>query len=74
MMRLSAIALWTRGHLVGADVDVMRVTIDTRKLQAGDLFVAIKGERVDGHEACLGETTGAAQPVNEPRARFRDRP
>jgi UDP-N-acetylmuramoyl-tripeptide--D-alanyl-D-alanine ligase len=50
MMRLSAIALWTRGHLIGADVDVMRVTIDTRKLQAGDLFVAIKGERVDGHD------------------------
>lgn len=50
MMRLSAIALWTRGHLFGADVDVMRVTIDTRKLQAGDLFVAIKGERVDGHD------------------------
>lgn len=50
MMRLSAIALWTRGHLFGADVDVMRVTIDTRKLQAGDLFVAIKGVRVDGHD------------------------
>jgi UDP-N-acetylmuramoyl-tripeptide--D-alanyl-D-alanine ligase len=50
MMRLSAIALWSRGHLIGADVDVMRVTIDTRKVQAGDLFVAIKGERVDGHD------------------------
>jgi UDP-N-acetylmuramoyl-tripeptide--D-alanyl-D-alanine ligase len=50
MMRLSAIALWARGHLIGADVDVMRVTIDTRKVQAGDLFVAIKGERVDGHD------------------------
>src|SRR5512142_125561 len=50
MMRLSAIALWTRGHLIGADAEVQRVTIDTRKLQAGDLFVAIKGERVDGHD------------------------
>lgn len=26
-----------------------RVEIDSRKAQAGDLFVAIKGERVDGH-------------------------
>lgn len=50
MMRLSAIALWTRGHLVGADVDVTGVAIDTRKIQAGDLFVATKGERVDGHD------------------------
>ena len=50
MMRLSAIALWTRGHLTGADADVARITIDTRKVQAGDLFVAIKGERVDGHD------------------------
>lgn len=50
MMRLSAIALWTRGRLMGADVDVTGVAIDTRKLQAGDLFVAIKGDRVDGHD------------------------
>lgn len=54
MMRLSAIALWTRGRLLGADVDVTGVVIDTRKLQPGDLFVAIKGERVDGHDF-LGE-------------------
>ncbi|MFC4765233.1 UDP-N-acetylmuramoyl-tripeptide--D-alanyl-D-alanine ligase [Dyella koreensis] len=49
MMRLSAIALWTRGRLVGTDADVTGVSIDTRKLGPGDLFVAIKGERVDGH-------------------------
>jgi UDP-N-acetylmuramoyl-tripeptide--D-alanyl-D-alanine ligase len=50
MMRLSVIALWTRGRLLGADVDVTGVAIDTRKLKHGDLFVAIKGERVDGHD------------------------
>ncbi|PXV59828.1 UDP-N-acetylmuramoyl-tripeptide--D-alanyl-D-alanine ligase [Dyella jiangningensis] len=50
MMRLSAIALWTRGHLVGGDADVTGVAIDTRKVRLGDLFVAIKGERVDGHD------------------------
>jgi UDP-N-acetylmuramoyl-tripeptide--D-alanyl-D-alanine ligase len=50
MMRLSAIALWTRGRLIGADVDVTGVAIDTRRLQSGDLFVAIKGDRVDGHD------------------------
>jgi UDP-N-acetylmuramoyl-tripeptide--D-alanyl-D-alanine ligase len=50
MMRLSAIALWTRGRLNSADMDVTGVAIDTRKLKQGDLFVAIKGERVDGHD------------------------
>ncbi|PWK88560.1 UDP-N-acetylmuramoyl-tripeptide--D-alanyl-D-alanine ligase [Fulvimonas soli] len=50
MMRLSAIALWTHGRLLGADADVAGVAIDTRRLRPGDLFVAIKGERVDGHD------------------------
>ncbi|MFC5582996.1 UDP-N-acetylmuramoyl-tripeptide--D-alanyl-D-alanine ligase [Rhodanobacter terrae] len=50
MMSLSTIALWTHGRLLGADAEVTGVAIDTRKLQPGDLFVAIKGERVDGHD------------------------
>lgn len=50
MMKLSSIAMWTRGHLVGADVEVGEVAIDTRKLAPGGLFAAFKGERVDGHD------------------------
>lgn len=50
MMTLSAIAMWTGGQLQGADVEVTGVKVDTRQLQPGDLFVAIKGERVDGHD------------------------
>lgn len=50
MMKLAAIALWTHGRLLGSDVEVTGVAIDTRKLKPGDLFVAIKGERVDGHD------------------------
>ncbi|MEI7035803.1 UDP-N-acetylmuramoyl-tripeptide--D-alanyl-D-alanine ligase [Fulvimonas yonginensis] len=50
MMRLGEIALWTGGRLLGADLDVRAVAIDTRKLEPGDLFVALKGERVDGHD------------------------
>ena len=42
--------MWTRGRLLGADVAVTGVAIDTRTLRPGDLFVAIKGERVDGHD------------------------
>lgn len=50
MMRATMVALWTHGQLMGADVDVGGVSIDTRKIKPGDLFVAIKGERVDGHD------------------------
>lgn len=50
MMRLSAIAMWTHGHMHGTDADVTGVAIDTRKVKPGDLFVAFKGERVDGHD------------------------
>ena len=38
-------------HLVGAVTEpVTRVHTDTRSLQAGDLFVALKGERFDAHD------------------------
>jgi len=50
MMRLSAIAMWTHGRVTGADVEVTGVAIDTRKLAPGDLFVAFKGDHVDGHD------------------------
>ena len=30
--------------------DILRVHSDTRSLQAGDLFVALKGERFDAHD------------------------
>lgn len=38
-----------QAHLVGEDVAVTGVSIDTRTLQPGDLYVAIKGEQFDGH-------------------------
>ncbi len=49
-MPLSTIAVWTHGRQFGRNVDVGGVTIDTRRVQAGDLFVAIKGEHADGHD------------------------
>lgn len=50
MMRLSAIAMWTRGHLRGADAEVAGVCIDSRRVRPGELYVALPGERVDGHD------------------------
>lgn len=55
MMRLGAIAMWTHGRLLGGkagldQAEITGVAIDTRKLLPGNLFVAIKGEHVDGHD------------------------
>lgn len=68
MMRLSAVALWTRGRLHGADVEVNGFSIDTRTLKAGDLFVALPGERVDAHDfvAAAAERGAVAALVTRP--------
>ena len=56
------IATATGGHLSGAPFEVNGVSIDTRSIEQGDLFVALGGAR-DGHEfvatAMAGGATGA---------------
>jgi UDP-N-acetylmuramoyl-tripeptide--D-alanyl-D-alanine ligase len=51
---LSRIAQWTGGQLLGADVLIDAIATDTRTLDTGDgrsvLFIALKGERFDGHD------------------------
>lgn len=48
---LERIAQWTGGKLMHADPTtlVRGVSIDSRRVKSGDLFVALKGERTDGH-------------------------
>ena len=47
--RLTDAALAFGGTLLNPDCDFSQVSIDSRNLADGDLFVAIKGERFDGH-------------------------
>ena len=51
-MSATDIARATGGRIVYGDpaTAVGRVTIDSRSLQAGDFFVAIRGDRFDGHQ------------------------
>lgn len=49
-LRLSEVALMAKGELLGDDVFVSGVATDTRSLKFGDVFVALQGEKFDGHK------------------------
>ena len=60
------IAAVTGGRVVSGDpaTRIDRWSIDTRSMQPGDLFVAIRGERFDGHEfVAAARAAGAAGAV-----------
>jgi UDP-N-acetylmuramoyl-tripeptide--D-alanyl-D-alanine ligase len=47
---LSSVAAVTGGRLVGENREVSGVAIDSGEVRSGDLFVALAGERADGHD------------------------
>lgn len=49
-MKLSTIANYLDGRLIGADGEFTGVAHDTRKFPLGALYVALQGERFDGHD------------------------
>ncbi len=53
---VAQIATWARGQVVrGDEARVLTgVSTDTRRLKQGDLFIALKGERFDGHDFLAG--------------------
>jgi UDP-N-acetylmuramoyl-tripeptide--D-alanyl-D-alanine ligase len=77
-------ALWTSEEAQGATLgipgrafEVTGLSIDTRTLRPGDLFVALKGEARDGHdfvEAAFDAKAGAALVSREPRGIGHDKP
>ncbi|MFQ3231693.1 UDP-N-acetylmuramoyl-tripeptide--D-alanyl-D-alanine ligase [Reinekea sp.] len=46
---LSDLARKCGGELMGGDQEIIRISTDTRTLQAGDIYVALKGPSFDGH-------------------------
>jgi len=50
MMMLSEAAAAIGGSLIGADVRFASVGTDSRDIASGQLFVALKGDRFDGHD------------------------
>jgi UDP-N-acetylmuramoyl-tripeptide--D-alanyl-D-alanine ligase len=60
MMQLSEAAIATKGRVLGEDVTFTCVTNDSRGNNPGQLFVAMKGERVDGHDFALSAIENGA--------------
>jgi UDP-N-acetylmuramoyl-tripeptide--D-alanyl-D-alanine ligase len=80
MERMSDLARRLDAPLHGQDARYTRVATDTRQLAPGDLFVALKGERFDGHEfieqarkaGAAGALVSEAQPSNLPQVIVKD--
>lgn len=69
-MQLSAAAELLHARMLGADVLFHGAGIDTRSLAAGELFFALRGNRVDGHDLLDSAAgAGAAAAVVEREAR-----
>ncbi|HEU5159728.1 MAG TPA: UDP-N-acetylmuramoyl-tripeptide--D-alanyl-D-alanine ligase [Streptosporangiaceae bacterium] len=68
-LSLAAIAEITGGRLLGADGDAVvtgPVLIDSRAIEPGALFAAVRGERVDGHDyAAAAVAAGAVAALVE---------
>ena len=50
MMLLSQVAQVLAGELVGKDIEFSAVSTDSRAISAGDLFVALRGDKFDGSQ------------------------
>lgn len=66
MFTTKEIAQVTGGELIGADVKVKCVSTDTRTIEPGALFVAVKGERFDGNDYIeQAAQNGAAAAISD---------
>ncbi|MGQ0429700.1 MAG: UDP-N-acetylmuramoyl-tripeptide--D-alanyl-D-alanine ligase [Gammaproteobacteria bacterium] len=64
--RLSEVAAAVGGRLAGADAEFTGVSTDTRTIERGQVFFALRGERFDGHAyAGAAAARGAAGAVVE---------
>jgi len=63
MMLLSQAAEVLDARMVGADVHFDAISTDSRKIKAGDLFIALRGENFDGYEFVTGALQSGAVAV-----------
>ncbi|MDE6727678.1 MAG: UDP-N-acetylmuramoyl-tripeptide--D-alanyl-D-alanine ligase [Oscillospiraceae bacterium] len=66
MFTTNEIAQVTGGELVGGEAEVSSVSTDTRTIENGALFIAVKGERFDGNDYIeQAAQSGAAAAISD---------
>lgn len=60
---LSLIAHWAGGELHGEDASIDAIGNDTRTLAPGSLYLALRGERFDGHDFAAGAVESGASAL-----------
>ena len=73
-MTLGQVATVLGGELRGSDVRFSDVCTDSRALKSGDLFVALRGERYDGHDFVAKAAAAGAVAALIDRAYVRSAP
>ena len=63
LLALSRLARWSGADLVGDDLVIQSIDIDTRSLQPGGVYVALRGERFDGHDFCAAAKAAGARAL-----------
>lgn len=71
-MQLHDLSKWSGGTMQGDNVSVNRVVIDSRQVAQGDTFLALKGDRFDGHDflAAAKQAGAVAAVVERPTELF----
>lgn len=62
-LSLSQVAAATGGTLFGEDAEFSQVNTDTRSIEVGDLFVALRGDSFDGHDFLAQAQVAGAQAL-----------
>jgi UDP-N-acetylmuramoyl-tripeptide--D-alanyl-D-alanine ligase len=63
-VKLSILAANIQGELLGLDVNYTGVSLDSRTIKPNSLFIAVRGERFDGHDFIkLAKQRGAAGAI-----------
>lgn len=62
-VQLSQLAQVLEAELMGPETGIAQISTDTRNMQPQTLFIALKGERFDGHDFCASAVENGASAL-----------
>jgi UDP-N-acetylmuramoyl-tripeptide--D-alanyl-D-alanine ligase len=73
-LQLHQVSEWTAGKVIGADVEMHGITTDSRRIEPGQMFVALKGVNHDGHDHVAAAAAAGASSALVSRHQKADLP